>query len=322
VLQPPDGRYNYDTQFILKGRDLDVNALREAIAEMGDSVLVVGDPEAIKVHVHCDHPGNVLEYGLSHGQLTDVVIENMQLQYEAYLATQRPVRTPPMARLVSEPVSALGVVAVGSGEGICGVMASLGAGAIVPGGQTMNPSTREMLQAVVSVPQQKVIILPNNKNVVPAAKQVQELTSKKVKVVPTQTVPQGVAALLAFNYDADLKTNAATMENALPAVKTIEVTRAVRPATIGKVKIKNRQAIAFVDGELMAVGEKPAEVLLEVLRKMDTAKSEIVTVYYGKTTRRSEAEGVAEGIRKKLPDLEVELVYGGQPHYNYIASVE
>jgi hypothetical protein len=148
------------------------------------------------------------------------------------------------------------------------------------------------------------------------------LTSKKVKVVPTETVPQGVSALLAFNYDADLKTNAAVMEDAVSAVKTIEVTRAVRPAKIGNLKILHRQAIGFVDGELKVVGDKPAQVLLDVLEGLGTEKSEIVTVYYGKTTKRSEAQEVVEGIRQKHPNLEVELVYGGQPHYNYIASVE
>jgi hypothetical protein len=186
----------------------------------------------------------------------------------------------------------------------------------------MNPSTREMLQAVEAVPQDKVIILTNNANVIPAAKQVKGLTSKKVKVVPTETVPQGVAALLAFNYDADLKTNAAAMNDAVSSVKTVEVTRAVRPAKIGNIKIVRRQAIGFVDGELKAVGDKPAQVLLDALQGAGTEKSEIVTVYYGKTTRRSEAEALVEEIRQKYPNLEVELVYGGQPHYDYIASVE
>ena len=305
--------YGYCTEFVLQGhKKLYPEKLKKSLADEGQSLIVAGDENLVHIHIHTFDPGKVLHQATSLGILHEIKIQNMDDQHREYTEMVKAQAPPP----------AIATVAVVSGDGMGQVFRSLGAGAIVPGGQTMNPSTREMLQAVESVPQQKVIILPNNKNVVPAAKQVQELTSKKVKVVPTRTVPQGVAALLAFNYDADLKTNAAMMENALPAVKTIEVTRAVRPARIGDVKILNRQAIGFVDGELMAVGGKPAEVLLEVLQKMDTEKSEIVTVYYGKTTRRSEAEGVAEGIREKLPNLEVELVYGGQPHYNYIASVE
>ncbi len=305
--------YGYCTEFVLQGhKRLYPEKLKKSLADEGQSLIVAGDENLVHIHIHTFDPGKVLHQATSLGILHEIKIQNMDDQHREYTEMVK----------AQAPAPAIATVAVVSGDGLGQVFRSLGAGAIVPGGQTMNPSTREMLQAVESVPQQKVIILPNNENVVPAAKQVQELTSKKVKVVPTQTVPQGVAALLAFNYDADLKTNAAMMESALPAVKTIEVTRAVRPATIGDVKILNRQAIGFVDGELTAVGSKPAEVLLEVLQKMDTEKSEIVTVYYGKTTRRSEAEGVAEGIRERLPNLEVELVYGGQPHYNYIASVE
>jgi DAK2 domain fusion protein YloV len=305
--------FGYCTEFVLQGRKkLYPEKLKKSLADEGQSLIVAGDENLVHIHIHTFDPGKVLHQATSLGILHEIKIQNMDDQHKEYTEMVKAQAPPP-------PIATVAVV---SGDGLGQVFRSLGASAIVPGGQTMNPSTREMLQAVESVPQKKVIILPNNENVVPAAKQVQRLTSKKVKVVPTQTVPQGVAALLAFNYDADLKTNAAMMENALPAVKTIEVTRAVRPARIGDVKILNRQAIGFVDGELMAVGGKPAEVLLEVLQKMDTEKSEIVTVYYGKTTRRSEAEGAAEGIREKLPNLEVELVYGGQPHYNYIASVE
>jgi dihydroxyacetone kinase-like predicted kinase len=188
----------------------------------------------------------------------------------------------------------------------------------------MNPSTRELLEVVESLPQDKVVILPNNKNIIPAAKQVTGLTSKKVKIVPTETVPQGVAALLAFNYDADLKTNVSLMKEAGSAVKTVEVTRAVRSAKIGNLKIGRRQSIGFVDGELAVVGDKPPQVLWDVLAGLDSVveKSEILTIYYGKSTKRYEAEGVVERVRQGYPHLEIELVYGGQPHYHYIASVE
>jgi hypothetical protein len=186
----------------------------------------------------------------------------------------------------------------------------------------MNPSTRELLEAVESVPQDKVIILPNNKNIIPAARQVSGLTRKKVRVVPTTTIPQGVAALLAFNYDANLRANAYMMKEAGSAVRTVEVTRAVRSANIGKVRIRRRQAIGFIDGELVSVGNRPDEVLWQVLVSLDIKGGQIITLYYDKKARHREAEGLAERVRRKYPGVEVELVYGGQPHYHYIASVE
>ncbi len=305
--------YGYCTEFVLQGRrKLDPERMKKSLASHGKSLIVAGDEDLVHVHIHTFDPGRVLHRAAAMGTLHEIKIQNMDDQHKQYAEMVK----------AQAPQPEIATVAVVSGDGLGQVFRSLGAGAIVPGGQTMNPSTRDMLQAVESVPQQKVIILPNNENVVPAARQVQELTSKKVKVVPTRTIPQGVAALLAFNYDADLKANAAAMESALPSVKTLEVTRAVRTAKIGDVKIGNRQAIGFVDGDLAATGDKPAGVLVDLLGKMDTSQSEIVTIYYGQATRRSEAEAVAEAVRKKLPRLEVELVYGGQPHYHYIASVE
>jgi len=305
--------FGYCTEFVLQGnKKLNPDRIKKSLANEGQCLIVVGDENLVHVHIHTFDPGKVLRQATSLGILHEIKIQNMDDQHKEYTEMVKAQAPPPE----------IATVAVVSGDGLAQVFRSLGVGAIVPGGQTMNPSTREMLQAVEAVPQDKVIILTNNKNVVPAARQVRGLTSKKVKVVSTETVPQGVAALLAFNYDADLKTNAAAMEDAVSSVKTIEVTRAVRPAKIGNLKILHRQAIGFVDGELKVAGDKPAQVLLDVLEGVGLEKSEIVTVYYGKTTKRSEAEEVVEGIRQKHSNLEVELVYGGQPHYNYIASVE
>jgi len=305
--------YGYCTEFVLQGhKKLNPDKIKKSLTNEGQCLIVVGDENLVHVHIHTFDPGKVLRHATSLGILHEVKIQNMDDQHKEYTEMVKAQAPPPE----------IATVAVVSGDGLGQVFRSLGVSAIVPGGQTMNPSTREMLQAVEAVPQDKVIILTNNMNVIPAARQVRGLTSKKVKVVPTETVPQGVAALLAFNYDADLKTNAAVMEDAVSAVKTIEVTRAVRPAKIGNLKILHRQAIGFADGELKVVGDKPAQVLLDVLEGLGTEKSEIVTVYYGKSTKRSEAEEVVEEIRQKHPNLEVELVYGGQPHYNYIASVE
>ena len=160
------------------------------------------------------------------------------------------------------------------------------------------------------------------KNIIPVAKQVPRLTAKKVKVVPTESIPQGLAALLSFNYDADLQANASIMAEASSAVKTVEVTRAVRSTKIGDLKIKRGQVIGFIDGELVSVGDSPYEVLWEMLLSLDVEKSEVITIYYGKNTTRSEAEEIVDKIHQQYLHLEVELVYGGQPHYHYTVSVE
>jgi dihydroxyacetone kinase-like predicted kinase len=198
----------------------------------------------------------------------------------------------------------------------------LGAAAIVPGGQTMNPSTKDILQAVQSVPSDNVIILPNNKNIIGAANNVQSLTEKKVKVVPTKSIPQGVAALLAFDYEADFKANAEIMEKALPSVKTIEVTRSVRPTKVNGLNIKRRQPIGLLDDELVAAGETDLDVIRTILAKLNMKRAEVVTIYYGEDVTAPEAEKISAEVTKKYPNLQVELIKGNQPHYSYVISIE
>jgi dihydroxyacetone kinase-like predicted kinase len=186
----------------------------------------------------------------------------------------------------------------------------------------MNPSTKDLLQAVEMVASEKVIILPNNKNIVLTAGQVQALTKKTVKVVPARTIPQGVAALLAFDYESDLETNVQNMEEATKAVRSIEVTRAIRSTRLGGFDIKKRQAIGFLDGDLVAVSDKPEGALSEVLARVKLDKAEVLTIYCGADTTPADTERVGALIREKYPKLQLEVIQGGQPHYNYIVSVE
>jgi len=186
----------------------------------------------------------------------------------------------------------------------------------------MNPSTKELLQSVESVVSDKVIILPNNRNIVTTAQQVQSLTQKTVEVVPTQTIPQGIAALLAFDYEADFRTNAELLGKARSAVRTIEITRSVRATQLGGLKIKKRQPISMLDGDLVAVGDSDIDVISKVLARIDLEHAEIVTIYYGVDTQPSEAEQTGSVIRDHYPQLQIEVVKGGQPHYNYIVSIE
>jgi dihydroxyacetone kinase-like predicted kinase len=186
----------------------------------------------------------------------------------------------------------------------------------------MNPSTKDILQAVESTLADNVIILPNNKNIILTAEQVQSLTQKKVFVVPSRTVPQGVAALLAFDYEADFKTNADIMGKAIGSVKTIEVTRSVRSTRINGLKIKRKQPIGLLDGELIAVGDSFTEVIEQLLARLDLNKAEVVTIYYGEDAEVAEADQISADITEHYPQLQVEVIRGGQPHYSYIISIE
>jgi len=304
--------YGYCTNFVIKGQELNPDKLRKRLEKRGQSVIVVGDDSAIRVHIHTLDPGDVMSYVIPLGTLHQINIRNMDEQYRDFLEMQK-------ERM---PEVDTAIVAVVAGDGLCNVFTSLGVTAIVPGGQTMNPSTKDLLQAVDLVVSEKVVILPNNKNIVLTANQVQSLTTKTIEVVPTKTIPQGVAALLAFDYEADMETNTQNMNRAKSAVKSIEVTRAIRSTRLGGLDIKKKQAIGFLDGDLVAVGDRTDAVLNEVLARMNLDEAEVITVYHGADTQPAEAEQVGTTIRQQHPQLQVEVVQGGQPHYNYIVSVE
>jgi hypothetical protein len=304
--------YGYCTEFLLKGDKLKPARIQKNLDKKGQSLIVVGDESTVRVHVHTLNPGEVISYVTDLGTLHQVSIRNMDEQHQNFLEMQEDRR----------PVADTSIIAVVSGDGLTDVFRSLGVAEIVPGGQTMNPSTKELLKAAESVPSDKVIILPNNSNIVMTASQVQALTKKQIKVVPTETIPQGVAALLAFDYEADLETNTELMENAKSAVKSIEITRAVRSAQLDGLSIKKRQAIGFLDRALVAVGNEVTDVLKKTLSKIGVDKPEVVTIYYGADVKQEEAEAVSEDIRQRYPGVQIEVVHGGQPHYEYIISVE
>jgi len=304
--------YGYCTNFVIKGDDLNSDKLRRRLEKRGQSVIVVGDNSAVRVHIHTLDPGDIMSYVAPLGTLHQINIRNMDEQYRDFIEMQK-------ERM---PAVAVAIVAVVVGEGLANVFTSLGATFIVPGGQTMNPSTKDLLQAVEAVGSEKVIILPNNKNIVLTAGQVQSLTEKTIEVVATTTIPQGVGALLAFDYEADMETNVQSMNKAKDAVKSIEVTRAVRSTTLGGLDIKKHQSIGFLDGDLVAVGDKPADVVQKVLARVNMDEAEVITIYYGDDTTLTEAEEVGDTLDKQHPRLQVEVVQGGQPYYNYIVSIE
>jgi DAK2 domain fusion protein YloV len=304
--------FGYCTEFMLKGEKLDTDAIRKRLEKKGESLMVVGDDATVRIHIHTLDPGSIIRFATRLGTMHQVSIRNMDEQHRDFLEMQK-------ERM---PTSNTAVIAVASGDGLSEVFSSLGVAAVVPGGQTMNPSTKDLLQAVEAAFSDNVIILPNNKNIVLAANQVPSLTKKKVEVVPTKTIPQGVAALLAFDYEADFKTNTQIMEKALSSVRSIEITRAIRSTKVSGLRIKRKQPIGLLDGDLVAVGDSNIDVINQVLARLDLNNAEVVTIYYGADAELAEAEQVGASVHEQHPQLQTEVIKGGQPNYSYIISVE
>lgn len=321
----PEGgqlEFPYDVQFILKGQNLNVKLVTDTIDVMGDSTVVVGDNRTIKVHVHVKDPGQPISYAVSLGAITDVVVENMQEQMEDIVATTITFPPVPYIPEISLQPDQIGVVAIAAGSGLTNVFRSLGAATVVNGGQTNNPSTEEILQAIGAVPTNKVIVLPNNKNIILAAEAARDLSHKQVAVIPSRTVPEGISAMMGLNADGELMAICQAMTAAMEDVATGEITRATRSVTMDEVDVKEGQFIGLVDGRLRACDSTMTEVLAQVLEQMAMDEREIVTLYYGQDVSESEASAVAEQIEKLYPDIEVELLDGGQAYYYYILGAE
>ena len=314
-LTVPDG-WGFDIQCIIRGSDLDVDTIRRRIEAMGESVLVVGDPSMIKVHAHAPTPGPILDYCVSSGTVSRVIVENMEEQYqEIVLAQSRPT-------IAAETISGIATVVVASGAGIQRVYESLGTSRLVSGGATMNPSVQDLISAIEEVAAENVIVLPNDKNILLAAQQAARLTKKAVRIVPSLTVPQGIAALLAFNFQADLDSNAEMMTRALGNVETGEITRAVRTVSIDGLNVQAGQVIGLLNGSLCAAGSDYHSVAIDVMQKMRIAECEIASIYYGADVTPASAGELAAAVRRAFPQLEVDVHSGGQPHAHYIISAE
>lgn len=311
--------YGYCTNYLLTaapGTTLDFGAIRAQMAAMGHSAVIVGDEQYVKAHIHTADPGALLSYAVRFGSLTQIKIDNMDTQIENLEASVPPA-------VPREDVAGhISVVAVAAGDGLSAVLRGLGAATIVRGGQTMNPSTQELLDAINSAPADAVIVLPNNGNVVLSARQAAEMASKPVRVVPTTSIPQGIAALSALTFSADLETNAASMAAAATSVRTGEVTRAVRDATIGGVAVKAGEVIGLLDDVLTVSGDDSTVVARDLLQRMDAEHAELVTLYTGADVTPAMAEALGARIEGCYPNITVEIVKGGQPHYDFIVSVE
>ena len=313
-----DITFTYCTEFIIsRENDNDPEKLREFLSSLGDSLVLVDDEEIIKVHVHTNDPGKALHEAMDYGSFVTVKIENMRLQH-----TEKVMSEQEKSPKIAEPEKTFGVVSVCAGAGLADVFKDLGVDGIISGGQTMNPSTQDILEAVNKVPAEVVYVLPNNKNIIMAAQQVDGLTPKKVIVIPSKTVPQGITAMLSFNPDGTEEENTAALTEALDTVDTMQITYAARNSDFDGYDIHEGDYMAMVGSSLFGTG-KDIKVLLKALaEKVRDDGKEYITIYYGEDIQERHAQKAADIFAEICPDADVNLLNGGQPVYYYLISAE
>ncbi len=295
--------------------EFDYDTFRNHLNTVGDSLLVVADDEIVKVHVHTEYPGEVMNYGQKFGSLVKIKVDNMRLQHDEVLLKGKATKE-------TEPMKPYAVIAVAAGEGIYKLFNSLGVSTLIKGGQTMNPSTEDILKAIEEANAEKTIILPNNKNIFMAADQAAEVSDRDVVVVPTRTISQGLTAMLAFNDQVDLASNKESMTAELAYVKSGQITNAIRDTEIDGVEIKTDDFMGIVDGKIVLSQPGRKEAVLATLRKMIDEDSEIITLIYGEGTDLAECEEISATISEEYSEIEVEIQEGNQPVYSYLMSVE
>ena len=320
--------YPYCTEFLVKGTDLRLEQMRQDLKNRGDSLLVVGTPEVVKIHVHVKNPGKILDYALQWGSLHEVQIHNMLEQNESMAHALKAESSDQIEDKINnkaedKPLQEYGVVAVAMGQGIADVFKSLGADEVVYGGQTMNPSTEDLAEAVRKVQARHIYILPNNGNVIMAAHQVKDIVQdREVYVIASKSIPQGISALLNYNTEAEVKDNIINMERALGLVRSGEVTYSVRDSQYGTMDISTGDILGLVEDVIVTSGQTLLEVAQSTLEKMEWQTHDLVTIFYGEETKEEEVERLKNWLGQENPSVEVEVHPGRQPLYYYIFGVE
>lgn len=318
-----DIEFTYCTEFIVVKSDVnkDATKLRAFLESIGDCVVVVDDDSIIKVHVHTEHPGKALEEGILYGSLINLKIENMKEQHKGAAAKAEMQKKQKLAP--AEPVKDFGFVSVTSGAGLEDLFKDLGVDVIVRGGQTMNPSTEDILEAINATPARNIFVLPNNKNIIMAAEQAVKLTDRNVIVLQTRTIPQGITAMLAFDENSDFSTNGVNMTKALDNVGSGSITFAVRDSDFEGKQIKKGEILAMENGKLAFVEKDVTKALIKITKKLIRSGSSYITIIYGSDVTDETAQAAFEALRAKISDdIEIVLVNGGQPVYYYLISVE
>lgn len=318
-----DIEFTYCTEFIVVKSDVnkDATKLRAFLESIGDCVVVVDDDSIIKVHVHTEHPGKALEEGILYGSLINLKIENMKEQHKGAAAKAEMQKKQKLAP--AEPVKDFGFVSVTSGAGLEDLFKDLGVDVIVRGGQTMNPSTEDILEAINATPARNIFVLPNNKNIIMAAEQAVKLTDRNVIVLQTRTIPQGITAMLAFDESSDFSTNGVNMTKALDNVGSGSITFAVRDSDFEGKQIKKGEILAMENGKLAFVEKDVTKALIKITKKLIRSGSSYITIIYGSDVTDETAQAAFEALRAKISDdIEIVLVNGGQPVCYYLISVE
>ncbi|WP_200800505.1 DAK2 domain-containing protein [Proteiniborus sp. DW1] len=316
-----DITFAYCTEFIINDSKVDFETFRDEIVELGDSMLVVGGDNIIKVHIHTNEPGVVIQKALQHGELIDIKIDNMRYQHRNNMANDDTTITA-MENIEPLERKKYSFITVSMGEGLSSVFHDLNADYVITGGQTMNPSTEDILNAIEKVRGDNIIILPNNGNIVLAATQAKELSSKNVEVLPTKTIPQGIAALVTFDEELDMEENIENMKNTIASVKTGQVTFSVRDTIMEEKEIKKDDIMGIYDGKIEVIGNNVQDVAFELVKTMVTDDDGLITLFYGNDLSEDDAAELVNRIEEEYEDLDVEVVFGGQPLYYYLISVE
>ena len=313
-----DITFAYCTEFIIdRENDKDPEQLRAFLSQLGDSLVLVDDDDIIKVHVHTNDPGKALSEGLTYGSFVTVKVENMRLQH-----TEKVMSEQELDPQIAEPEKPLGVVSVCAGAGLADVFTNLGVDQIISGGQTMNPSTQDILEAVNKVPAETVFVLPNNKNIIMAAEQVNDLTPKNVVVIPSKTIPQGVTAMLSFNPEGSVEENTEALTEALGSVDTMQITYAARNSDFDGYDIHEGDYLALYGNQLFGTSTDIKVLLRALAEKVRDDGKEYVTIYYGEDVKEKYAQKTADLFADICPNADVNLLNGGQPVYYYLISAE
>ena len=313
-----DITFTYCTEFIISRENKnDPEKLREFLSSLGDSLVLVDDEEIIKVHVHTNDPGKALHEAIDYGSFVTVKIENMRLQH-----TEKVMSEQAQEPKIAAPEKPLGVVSVCAGEGLAEVFRNLGVDGIISGGQTMNPSTQDILEAVNKVPAETVFVLPNNKNIIMAAEQVNELTEKNVVVIPSKTVPQGITAMLSFNPEGEVAENTDALTEALSTVDTMQITYAARNSDFDGYDIHEGDYLAIYGSALFGTDKDVTVLLKSLAEKVQSEGKEYITIYFGEDITEEQAQQAADIFAEICPDADVNLLSGGQPVYYYLISAE
>ena len=320
-------KFGYCTEFIIMlekefGEQAETD-FKDYLMSIGDSLVVVADDEIVKVHVHTNDPGMAIQRALTYGQLSNMKIDNMRLEHHEKVIKEAEKLAAQQAEETKKEMKEVGFISVSVGDGMGEIFRELGADYLIEGGQTMNPSTEDMLQAISHVHARTIFILPNNKNIVLAANQARDLTEdKNIVVIPTKTIPQGITALISYVPDKSVEENTEEMMEAMANVKTGQITYAVRDTKIDDKEIRQGNIMGIGDHGILAVGEGIEDTASETVKAMADEESEIISIYYGSDVTEEDAQKLADRLEEAYPDLDVEINEGGQPIYYYVISVE